>query len=82
MGRPGQFLLGAAVGGTLGGLMLKLHTLSHLGVAFHLRAIAAGSKTFEEYDYRGSVLAALVDARAWNRLVLDVHAKVLQCWPK
>uniref|UniRef100_A0A7S1S5P7 Uncharacterized protein n=1 Tax=Alexandrium catenella TaxID=2925 RepID=A0A7S1S5P7_ALECA len=78
----GQLLLGGAVGGALGGLMVKLHALSHLGVSFHLRAIAAGSRTFEEYDHRGSILAALVDARAWNRLVLDVHGKVLECWPR
>ena len=76
-----QFLLGGAVGGVLGGFMLKAHSMTYLGIAFQLRAMAAGRQTFEEYSHE-SPLAALKDARAWNRLVLDVHAKVLQWWPQ
>mmetsp|Transcript_118954 Transcript_118954/g.331878 ORF Transcript_118954/g.331878 Transcript_118954/m.331878 type:complete len:83 (-) Transcript_118954:117-365(-) len=82
MSHVGRFLFGGLVSGALGGLMLELHAVSHLGIMTHLRAIAAGSRTFKECDYRGSVVAALLDTRAWNRLVLDIHAKVIEYWPK
>mmetsp|Transcript_104386 Transcript_104386/g.295603 ORF Transcript_104386/g.295603 Transcript_104386/m.295603 type:complete len:83 (+) Transcript_104386:49-297(+) len=82
MGRAGQFLAGTAVSGSLGLLMLQAHALSQAGIAFHLRTIGFGHKSFKEYDYNGSVLAAVWSTRAWNRLVLDVHAKLLEYWSK
>mmetsp|Transcript_4331 Transcript_4331/g.6908 ORF Transcript_4331/g.6908 Transcript_4331/m.6908 type:complete len:84 (+) Transcript_4331:93-344(+) len=78
----GQFLLGGAVGATIGGVMIKTHSMAHTSMLYHMRAVTSGSKTFQEYDHKGSIMAALVDARAWNRLVLDVHGKVLEFWPK
>mmetsp|Transcript_50747 Transcript_50747/g.94869 ORF Transcript_50747/g.94869 Transcript_50747/m.94869 type:complete len:84 (-) Transcript_50747:63-314(-) len=82
MTRLGQFLFGASLSGLTGAFMLKTHEMSTNQMAFYLRAIASGTKTFEEFNHQGSILAAFVDARAWNRLVLDVHGKVLEFWPK
>eukprot|EP00444_Apocalathium_aciculiferum_P031193 CAMPEP_0183427150 /NCGR_PEP_ID=MMETSP0370-20130417/40311_1 /TAXON_ID=268820 /ORGANISM="Peridinium aciculiferum, Strain PAER-2" /LENGTH=82 /DNA_ID=CAMNT_0025611673 /DNA_START=102 /DNA_END=350 /DNA_ORIENTATION=- len=78
----GQFLLGGTLGGGVGMMVIKAHALQHMGIAFHLRAIAAGNRVFEECDYRGSALVALVDAKAWNRLILDMHSKLVDVWPR
>mmetsp|Transcript_37250 Transcript_37250/g.58864 ORF Transcript_37250/g.58864 Transcript_37250/m.58864 type:complete len:82 (-) Transcript_37250:4-249(-) len=78
----GQFLFGGAISGGIGALMLKTHEMSSNSMIFYLRAIASGKSTFQEYSHQGSILAALVDSRAWNRLVLDVHGKMLEYWPK
>eukprot|EP00913_Durusdinium_trenchii_P005542 g5163.t1 len=78
----GQFLFGGALSGAVGVVMLKTHEMSTNSMIFYLRAISSGKKSFQEYSYQGSILAALVDSRAWNRLVLDLHGKVLEYWPK
>mmetsp|Transcript_80436 Transcript_80436/g.127005 ORF Transcript_80436/g.127005 Transcript_80436/m.127005 type:complete len:86 (-) Transcript_80436:119-376(-) len=83
MSRLGQFLLGGTVSGFAGMIMLRSHMESHRVLLHQVYALASGRKTYEEYDYSSSSpFAPLVDARAWNRLVLDLHLKVLQWWPK
>mmetsp|Transcript_45918 Transcript_45918/g.109361 ORF Transcript_45918/g.109361 Transcript_45918/m.109361 type:complete len:84 (+) Transcript_45918:115-366(+) len=79
----GQFLLGGAVGGAFGLMALKSQTQSQNAVLLHMREIASGRAASTEIsEYKGSVFGAFFDTRAWNRLVLDVHAKVIQYWPQ
>ncbi|CAE7898955.1 unnamed protein product [Symbiodinium sp. KB8] len=82
MSRVRQFLVGSALSGITGAFMLKMHEMSTNQIAFYLRAVSSGSQTFEQFSHQGSLLAAFVDARAWNRLVLDVHGKLLEFWPQ
>mmetsp|Transcript_60225 Transcript_60225/g.111654 ORF Transcript_60225/g.111654 Transcript_60225/m.111654 type:complete len:93 (+) Transcript_60225:67-345(+) len=79
-----EFLLGGALGGLIGVVALKSHAMSTNSILFYMREVAAGRQTFTEYSTSPSmfirVREALFDSRAWNRLVLDVHGKVLEHW--
>mmetsp|Transcript_108995 Transcript_108995/g.307193 ORF Transcript_108995/g.307193 Transcript_108995/m.307193 type:complete len:82 (-) Transcript_108995:119-364(-) len=81
MSQVGQLLLGGFVGGGIGSILIQSHSISYQSIAFQLRGMMLGRRSYEEY-VPSSPFSALVDARAWNRLVLDVHAVLLRNWPK
>mmetsp|Transcript_6445 Transcript_6445/g.15653 ORF Transcript_6445/g.15653 Transcript_6445/m.15653 type:complete len:93 (-) Transcript_6445:89-367(-) len=79
-----EFLLGGTIGGFVGVYALKSHSTAVNSVLFYMREVAAGRQTFTEHKTNPSMLIqvrdAFFDTRAWNRLVLDMHSKMLQHW--